>query len=78
MSNPITGIVTPEISWSISGVARHTKLSRPTITKLLNAPSIPRETKLETLDKIAAYYGYRVKVEFEPIEAASLQSTGTL
>lgn len=68
MSNELTGIVTPEISWSISKVARQTKLSRPTVTKLLTATVIPRETKLETLDKMAKFYGYRVIVSFEPIE----------
>lgn len=71
MSNPITGIVTPDINWSISKVARLTRLSRPTVMKLLTAGMIPRETKLITLDKIAAGYGYRVEVNFVPLDNGS-------
>lgn len=51
---------------SISGIANAVGLSRTTIAKLI-AKEISRKTKLETLDKLASHFGYRVKVELEKV-----------
>lgn len=39
-------------------------MSKNTVTKLIAKAGIPRKVKLETLDKLAAYFGYEVQLRF--------------
>lgn len=47
-------------------IALMTGISHETIYKICREDIIPRGVKLETLDKVADCYGYRVVVTFEP------------
>ena len=48
-------------------IAGRVGLSRNTITKVMARGAIPRQAKLETLDKLASHFGYRVKVTLERV-----------
>lgn len=45
-------------------LAKKVGVSRNTIGRLIANDTLPRDVKLETLDKIAAGLGYRVEVSF--------------
>ena len=56
---------------SIKDIAPKMGMSKNTITKLIARDGIPRKVKLETLDKIAGYFGYNVEVKFTPKDIAN-------
>lgn len=65
MENPFRVLVKAQHDESILSVAEKTNLSRNTITKIIALAGIPRQVRLETLDRLAGYFGYRVKVSLE-------------
>lgn len=71
MNNPFRILVKAQSKETISAIAPQVKLSRNTITKLVNF-ELPRQVKLETLDKLASHFGYRVEVNLVRIDEVAL------
>ena len=69
MDNELRIIVKGKNDKSLTKLADEAGVSRNTIAALI-APlnSLPRDTKLSTLDKLAAALGYRVNVTFEKVD----------
>lgn len=70
MENPFRILVKAQSKETISAIAPQVNLSRNTIGKLVGF-ELPRQVKLETLDKLASYFGYRVKVTLERVNGDS-------
>jgi DNA-binding phage protein len=48
-------------------IAGKVKMSRNTIVKIMSKDGIPRQARIETLDRLASHFGYRVKVTLERV-----------
>lgn len=67
MLNPLRDI-TQSCKTPVYKVADQLGLSRATLVRLTAKDGLPRNVPLTTLDKVAAAYGYRVEVNFVPLE----------
>lgn len=65
--NELRIIVKGKSDKPIKQIAKEAGLSRNTVTSLISPDGWPRDTKLSTLDKLAAALGYTVKVSLEKL-----------
>lgn len=45
-------------------VADEIKMPRNTVYRMLNEAGIPKSARIETLERIARYFGYRIEINF--------------
>lgn len=65
--NELRIIVKGKSDKPIKQIAKDAGLSRNTVTALISPNGWPPDTKLSTLEKLAAALGYRIKVTLEQI-----------